>query len=114
MDSLNPYRDWLGLGTQATSPNYYQLLELAPADCQEKSQVLAAANRQLAKLRAFQSTEQRKLLQQLIDEIKTAARCLANAELRNEYNARLLNETWQKTETTRSPLTAVDSEQSPE
>ncbi len=91
MSPSNPYRDWLGIGPDVGNPNLYQLLGLGPANCAEKKNLLEAANRQLAKLRPFKSTENHAAIQRLVEEIKSAAKCLANADFRNEYNAKLLN-----------------------
>ncbi len=96
MSASNPYFDWLGLAPDVESPNFYQLLGLGPADCADKKIVAEAANRQLAKLKRFKSVENLAAIRRLLEEIKGAAKCLANPDLRNAYNAKLLNATMQR------------------
>ena len=89
MSGFNPYRDWLKLSVDSDHPDYYELLELAPQECREREQVVAAAKRQLERLKSLEGTPNRVALKKLVDEIKAAARCLSSLSARNEYDAAL-------------------------
>ncbi len=91
MTGLNPYHAWLGLPAEIDRPNFYQLLQLAPADCSREA-VIAAAKSALKRLKPLVANpEYRSRLAELAKEVEAAAQCLASKSAREQYNQQLLS-----------------------
>ena len=98
---FNPYREWLGLGTDA--PNYYELLGLALHEG-DLARIAAAADRSITRVRSFRPGPQARAWAQLLDELREAKECLTNDERKASYDADL------KRGLTRRPLSVVECE----
>jgi hypothetical protein len=87
-DAVDPYRDWLGLEGTRRPANHYQLLGLRTGESDLRT-IAAARDRVFAQLRAVDPGPQRDAWQQLAEEIRGAAHCLFDSDLRTAYDAHL-------------------------
>ncbi len=88
MSSFDPYHKWLGIRDSQRPPNHYRLLgiELGESD---PDVIAAAADRQMAHIRKYQSGERGELSQRILNEIAAAKICLLKDESRRTYDANL-------------------------
>lgn len=85
---FDPYRKWLGIPEDQRPPNHYQLLGIAPDEL-DPEVIEAAAVRQSAFVRNFQSGKYGTEATRLLTEIAAARLCLLNAAKRAAYDAEL-------------------------
>ncbi|HEX5442443.1 MAG TPA: hypothetical protein VFW87_01380 [Pirellulales bacterium] len=85
---FDPYRKWLGIPEDQRPPNHYQLLGIAP-DEQDREVIEAAAVRQSAFVRNFQSGKYGTEATRLLTEIAAARLCLLDPGKRASYDAEL-------------------------
>ena len=82
---FNPYREWLGLESGPSPPNYYLLLGIEP-DEPDVGVIHAAADRAMAHVRSHRPGVQARAWAGLLDEIAAAKSCLTNPEQRLQYD----------------------------
>ena len=85
---FDPYRKWLGIPEDQRPPSHYQLLGIAP-DEQDPEVIEAAAVRQSAFVRNFQSGKYGTDATRLLTEIAAARLCLLDPAKRSRYDAEL-------------------------
>lgn len=85
---FDPYRKWLGIPEDQRPPNHYQLLGIAP-DEQDAEVIEAAAVRQSAFVRNFQSGKYGNEATRLLTEIAAARICLLDPGKRAAYDAEM-------------------------
>ncbi|HJT35343.1 MAG TPA: hypothetical protein VJ783_25175, partial [Pirellulales bacterium] len=85
---FDPYRKWLGIPEDQRPPNHYQLLGIAP-DEQDPEVIEAAAVRQSAFVRNFQSGKYGAEATRLLTEIAAARLCLLDPAKRARYDTEL-------------------------
>lgn len=85
---FDPYRKWLGIPEDQRPPNHYQLLGIAP-DEQDLEVIEAAAVRQSAFVRNFQSGKYGAEATRLLTEIAAARLCLLDPAKRARYDTEL-------------------------
>ena len=85
---FDPYHKWLGISPKDQPPHYYRLLaiDLFESDAEVIS---AAADKQMAFIRSFQTGKNSQLSQKILNEIATARVCLLNAAKKAEYDLTL-------------------------
>lgn len=84
----NPYHQWLGLDDDIQSPNYYQLLGLAPGES-DRGRIHAAADRALARVRGCRPGPRAADWARLLDEIARAKTCLLDPTQRVAYDVQM-------------------------
>lgn len=85
---FDPYRKWLGIPEDQRPPNHYQLLGIAP-DERDPEVIEAAAVRQSAFVRNFQSGKYGAEATRLLTEIAAARLCLLDPAKRTRYDTEL-------------------------
>lgn len=85
---FDPYRKWLGIPEDQRPPNHYQLLGIA-TDEQDPEVIEAAAVRQSAFVRNFQSGKYGAEATRILTEIAAARLCLLDPAKRSRYDAEL-------------------------
>ena len=87
-ETFDAYHKWLGISPKDQPPHYYRLLavDLFESDADVIS---AAADKQMAFIRSFQSGKNSQLSQKILNEIATARVCLLNLAKKAEYDAAL-------------------------
>lgn len=83
--SLNPYHQWLDLQPELNSPSYYQMLGLTEGES-NGSRIADAADRAIARVRAFKPGPHASEWSRLIDELKAAKQCLLDPAIKAEYD----------------------------
>jgi hypothetical protein len=87
-ESFDPYRKWLGIPKREQPPNQYRLLALDWFE-DDPEVIEAAADRQMAHVRTYQSGRHSDESQQLLNELAAARVCLLNPEKKAAYDAQL-------------------------
>lgn len=87
-ETLNPYRQWLGLDIESHCANHYQLLGLAEGE-DDSAKIRAAADRALARVRSHRPGPHAARWAQLLDELAEAKASLDDPESKAEYDAAL-------------------------
>jgi hypothetical protein len=87
-EAFNPYRQWLGLDTEQTPPDHYQLLDLAPFE-PEISKIHTAADRALARVRSHRPGPHAPQWARLLDQLTEAKGCLTDPARKARYDAQL-------------------------
>jgi hypothetical protein len=85
---IDGYHKWLGIPKDQRPPTYYQLLGIAP-DETDTEVIEAAAIRQVAFVRNFQTGPHAEQCSRLLTELAEARLTLLNPEKRVKYDARL-------------------------
>lgn len=87
-ERFDPYYKWLGIAPAQQPPHHYRLLgiELFEDDCEV---IAAAADRQMAHVRTFQSGPHTAWSQRILNELAAARRCLLDPARKREYDAQL-------------------------
>jgi hypothetical protein len=83
--SLNPYHQWLDLQPELSSPSYYQMLGLTEGES-NGSRIAEAADRAIARVRAFKPGPHAREWSRLIDELKAAKESLLDPAVKAEYD----------------------------
>ena len=83
--SFDPYLKWLGIRDSERPPNHYRLLGLELFES-DPEVISAAADRQMAHVRTFQSGPNADLSQTVLNELAVARRCLLNEQSRADYD----------------------------
>src|SRR5208282_1994 len=86
--TFDPYHKWLGISPKDQPPHYYRLLaiDLFESDAEVIS---AAADKQMAFIRSFQTGKNSQFSQKILNEIAAARVCLLNAAKKAEYDLTL-------------------------
>lgn len=87
-DVFDPYHKWLGIAPSQQPPHHYRLLgiELFEDDAEV---IAAAADRQMAHVRTFQSGPHAAWSQRILNELAAARLCLLDPVRKREYDAKL-------------------------
>ncbi len=88
MATFDPYLKWLGIRDGKRPPSHYRLLGVEDFES-DKEVLSAAADRQMAHVRSFQTGPHAEASQKLLSELALARRCLMNDQTRQEYDERL-------------------------
>lgn len=102
MTAFNPYRDWLELEADTSSPNYYQLLGIE-ADETDSAKISAAADRARSKVRSCRPGANAAAWSALLDELADAKKTLLDADARKTYDQQLAAGTLPARSTPESP-----------
>jgi hypothetical protein len=86
--TFDPYYKWLGIPPVEQPPNHYRLLGLAKFET-DSDVIQAAADRQMAHVRTYQTGAHAALSQQLLNELAKAKTCLLRADRKAEYDGQL-------------------------
>ena len=87
-EAFDPYRKWLGIPKREQPPNHYRLLTLDWFE-DDPEVIEAAADRQMAHVRTYQSGRHADDSQRLLNELAAARVCLLNAEKKAAYDVQL-------------------------
>ena len=87
-ESFDPYRKWLGIPKREQPPNHYRLLALDWFES-DPDVIEAAADRQMAHVRTYQSGPHAEESQRLLNELSAARLCLLTTEKKAAYDAEL-------------------------
>ncbi|MEO8495469.1 MAG: hypothetical protein ABI614_10385 [Planctomycetota bacterium] len=87
-DNFNPYAQWLGLPTTATSPDHYQLLGIHES-VTDPAAIASAADRAMTRVRACKPGPHAAAWAQLLDRISAAKTTLTDSEQRQKYEQQL-------------------------
>ncbi len=87
-ESFDPYRKWLGIPKREQPPNHYRLLALDWFE-DDPEVIEAAADRQMAHVRTYQSGRHAEDSQRVLNELSAARVCLLNPEKKAAYDAQL-------------------------
>jgi len=85
---FDAYYKWLGIPSKDQPPNHYRLLALEPFEI-DRDVIANAAEQRMMLIRSFQSGENCRHSQQLLNELATAKLCLLNPQRKEEYDAQL-------------------------
>jgi hypothetical protein len=85
---FDPYHKWLGIPPGDRPPDHYRLLGLAAFES-DADVVAAAADRQMAHVRTYQSGPHADVSQQLLNELAAARLCLLSPDRRLTYDTAL-------------------------
>ena len=86
---FDPYYKWLGIPPSEQPPNYYRLLGLTKFES-DSDVIQAAADRQMAHVRTYQTGSHTALSQQILNELAKAATFLLRADRKAEYDRDLI------------------------
>ena len=87
-EAFDPYLRWLGIRDPQRPPNHYRLLGLEPFES-DPDIIAGAADRQMAHLRTFKTSQQVELSQRLLNELAAARVCLLKPEKKAAYDEQL-------------------------
>ncbi|HEX7375941.1 MAG TPA: NPCBM/NEW2 domain-containing protein [Pirellulales bacterium] len=87
-DSFDPYYKWLGISPQEQPPNHYRLLSINLFE-NDLDVIDAAADRQMAHLRGYQTGQHSAASQKLLNECSAARIALLNPDKKVEYDRQL-------------------------
>lgn len=85
---FDAYHQWLGIPPAEQPPDHYRLLGVARFE-RDANVIDAAANRQMAHLRTYQTGPHAELSQRLLNEVAAARVCLLQSQQRAVYDAHL-------------------------
>jgi hypothetical protein len=86
--TFDPYYKWLGIPPKDQPPHYYRLLAIDVFES-DADVISAAADKQMAYIRSFQSGKHSQLSQKLLNEIAAARVCLLNGAKKSDYDRTL-------------------------
>ncbi len=92
---FDPYRKWLGIPQWEQPADHYRLLGITVFE-HDPDVIEAAADRQMAHIRNYQSGHHSELSQTILNELAAARVCLLNAEKKKAYDEQLRMELAQK------------------
>lgn len=84
-ESFDPYYKWLGIPPDEQPPHHYRLLGLRAME-PDPEVIMAAADRQMAHLRTYQTGKHADFSQQLLNEVAIAKVCLLNPKRKSQYD----------------------------
>ncbi len=84
-ENFDPYHKWLGISPKDQPPHYYRLLAIDLFES-DPDVISAAADKQMAFIRSFQTGKNATLSQKILNEIATARVCLLNVAKKAEYD----------------------------
>ncbi len=87
-EPFDPYYKWLGIPPQEQPPNHYRLLGLNLYEI-DPDVISAAADRQMAHVRTYQSGPNADASQQILNKLAAARLCLLDPISRTTYNYEL-------------------------
>jgi hypothetical protein len=87
-EQFDPYRKWLGIPPKDQPPNHYRLLGI-PLFEDDLDVIENAADRQMAHVRTYQSSQHATASQQILNELAAAKLCLLTPGERATYDKRL-------------------------
>ena len=87
-ENFDPYHKWLGISPKDQPPHHYRLLAIDVFES-DADVISAAADKQMAFIRSFQTGKNAQFSQKILNEIATARVCLLNAAKKAEYDAAL-------------------------
>ncbi len=87
-EAFDPYHKWLGIAPQQQPPHHYRLLGIDLFE-DDADVIAAAADRQMAHVRTYQSGGHADVSQRLLNELAAARVCLLTAEKKQVYDAEL-------------------------
>lgn len=90
-DKFDPYYEWLGIPPKDQPPNHYRLLGIELFEANENV-IDRAADRQMGHVRTFQTGQNARESQRLLNELSKAKICLLNREKKAAYDASLRQE----------------------
>ena len=90
-DSFDPYQRWLSIPPKHQPPHHYRLLGLEVFE-DDRDTIAAAADRQMAYVRTFQTGPYGEQSQKILNELAAAKICLLNQVRKQEYDQRLREE----------------------
>jgi len=89
--AFDPYHKWLGIAPHDQPPSHYRLLGLESFE-DDADVIEAAADRQMAHLRTFQSGKHGDSSQKLLNEVAAARVCLSDPDKKSAYDRQLRDE----------------------
>lgn len=92
---FDPYRKWLGIPEWEQPAHHYRLLGITVFE-NDPDVIEAAADRQMAFIRTYQSGQHSAISQKILNELSAARVCLLNPEKKKAYDSRLRMELAQK------------------
>ena len=92
---FDPYRKWLGIPQWEQPANHYRLLGITPFE-NDPDVIDAAADRQMAHVRNYQSGPHSELSQKILNELSAARVCLLSPEKKKAYDDQFRLELAQK------------------
>ena len=101
-EAFNPYREWLGLDTDARDLNHYQLFDLPELE-ENAAKIHAAAERALVRVRSHRPGAQAAAWARLLDTLAAAKTCLTDPAQKSVYDDSLRSGKLQPPETAHSP-----------
>lgn len=110
MSDFDVYHQWLGIPPDQRPPTHYQLLGVAPFEC-DLDVIRSAAERQAQHVRRRARGEFVEIGQDLLNEIVDAKLCLINESRREAYNLSISNTEPAEAQST-APAPATDSDDS--
>jgi hypothetical protein len=84
-ETFDPYHKWMGIAPRDQPPHYYRLLAIDLFES-DTDVISAAADKQMAFIRSFQTGKNAGLSQKILNEIATARVCLLNAAKKAAYD----------------------------
>jgi formylglycine-generating enzyme required for sulfatase activity len=107
--AFDPYHKWLGIPKDEQPPHHYRLLAIRVFE-DDPDVIQAAADRQMAHLRTYQTGPNGALSQKLLNEVAAARVCLLNPARKTAYDEKLRKELETQTApATTPPPAAPDS-----
>jgi len=86
--TFDPYHKWLGIAPAQQPPHYYRLLGIELFE-EDPEVIAAAADRQMAHVRTFQTGPHATWSQRILNELAAARLCLLDPRRKREYDAEL-------------------------
>lgn len=87
-EAFDPYHKWLGIAPSQQPPHHYRLLGIEPFE-EDAEVIAAAADRQMAHVRTFQTGPHAAWCQRILTELAAARLCLLDPARKREYDAKL-------------------------
>ncbi len=87
---FDPYLEWLQVHSKSARPTHYELLGVSPSES-DATVFQDAAKAQLKKLESVQPGSRKKMLANLIKEVRRSERVLSDSVSRTDYDQLLLN-----------------------
>ena len=88
MNKFDPYYKWLAIPPKDQPPNYYRLLALEVFES-DRDVISTAADQRMMLVRSFQTGDNQRFSQQILNEIAVARLCLLDAERKAKYDSQL-------------------------
>jgi hypothetical protein len=87
-EQFDPYRKWLGIPPKDQPPNHYRLLGI-PRFEEDPDVIENAADRQMAHVRTYQTSQHAAASQKILNELSTAKLCLLDPKQKAKYDEQL-------------------------